>query len=436
MGESKPETSAADNNSYPSTKIWTSFSYLRHREIHGHRMTTRNDNVLSKYYKYLSLRKIWDPDDKPNSAGHGAIFNLEFSSLGDFLVAACERHSLLVFDPLCQKQVAAVRDAHCDCVNCIRFLDSRSFVTCSDDTTVALWDCRNLKSKVISMEGHTDWVKSIEYHKPSGLLVTSAFDDTVRAWDINRYSNDGTALGQILLKFPYLIRMKISPDGDKIILSANPGRLLVIHNLSLNNLQYDIKGDEMPSSLHEVCDSSSLVSLASHRWPSKARNALEVIQDFPEDCTPWCISSLEVHPHSWCSVARYTCRNSRNEWTVVHDIQDFAEHRVGEATSSLRRLTHSIQEPNVAKGYIKEHCFSRDGRVICSPFGNSARILSFNSQCDELSSCSRNIPSELCDLKTLISHKHAVVTCRFSPKHLLLSLGCLGGKVSFYEPKL
>ena len=132
-------------------------------------------------------------------------------------------------------------------------------------------------------------------------------------------------------------------------------------------------------------------------------------------------------PFNNVSVSLLTCIHVHFLWLVCI---------AGEATSSLRRLTHSIQEPNVAKGYIKEHCFSRDGRVICSPFGNSARILSFNSQCDELSSCSRNIPSELCDLKTLISHKHAVVTCRFSPKHLLLSLGCLGGKVSFYEPKL
>ena len=90
----------------------------------------------------------------------------------------------------------------------------------------------------------------------------------------------------------------------------------------------------------------------------------------------------------------------------------------------------------MARGYIKEHCFSSDGRIICSPFGNSARILSFSPECDELSSCVHDTPSELCDLKTLISHKHAVVTCRFSPTHLLLSMGCLGGKVSFYQPKL
>lgn len=289
-------------------------------------MATRTDIVFSKYYKYFSLRKMWDPDEKPDSGRYGAIFNVEFSPSGELLVAACERHSLLVFDPLGQKLVKAIRNAHTDCVNCVRFLDSRTFVTCSDDTTVALWDSRNLKNKVFSMEGHTNWVKSVEYHRPSGLLVTSAFDDTVRTWDINKYSNEGRTHTKVVLQFSNLIRMKLCPDGYKMILSAIPGHLLVVHNLDLDYLQCDVEGDDYP--FFGATD-SSLISFASHRWPSKARNSLEIIQDFPEECNPWCISSLEVHPHGWCTVARYTCKKSRNEWTVLHDIQDTAETRNG-----------------------------------------------------------------------------------------------------------
>ena len=91
-------------------------------------------------------------------------------------------------------------------------------------------------------------------------------------------------------------------------------------------LQYDIEGEEYP---FWSASESSLVSYASHRWPSKERNALEMVQDFPDECLPWCISSLEVHPHGWCTLARYTCKKSRNEWTVLHDIQDVADMRDG-----------------------------------------------------------------------------------------------------------
>lgn len=434
MGESKPDTAERSKLGCKNSKAWSSLSYLKRRELFG--TAERNDIVSSKYYKHFALRKIWNPEDRPDDAGHGAIFNVEFSPTGDLLVAACEKHSLLFFDPLSQRLVKTIRSAHGDCVNCVRFLDTRIFVTCSDDTTIALWDSRNLKSKVLSLEGHSNWVKSVEYHRPSGLLVTSAFDDTIRTWDINRYSSkDGfdDQNQRIVLQFSNLIRTKLCPDGSKMIISAIPGNLLVLHNLNLDYLQYDVEGEEYPT---WGASESSLVSYASHRWPSKERNALEIVQDFPDECWPWCISSLEVHPHGWCTLARYTCKKSRYEWTVLHDIQDIAEIRGEENTSPLRRLTYSIQEPNVARGYIKEHCFSSDGRIICSPFGNSARILGFSKDCEELATCVQKTPSELCDLKTLISHKHAVVTCRFSPTQSLLSMGCLGGKVSFFQPKL
>lgn len=69
-----------------------------------------------------------------------------------------------------------------------RFLDSRMFATCSDDSTVALWDTRNLKAKIRVLNGHSNWVKNVEYSREDNLLVTSGFDGTIYTWDINRYA--------------------------------------------------------------------------------------------------------------------------------------------------------------------------------------------------------------------------------------------------------
>lgn len=68
-----------------------------------------------------------------------------------------------------------------------RFLDNRLFATCSDDTTIALWDLRKLNSKVCSLHGHASWVKNIEYDTNTRLLVTSGFDGNVITWDTNRF---------------------------------------------------------------------------------------------------------------------------------------------------------------------------------------------------------------------------------------------------------
>ena len=68
-----------------------------------------------------------------------------------------------------------------------RFLDTRLFATCSDDTTVALWDARYLKSRLRTLSGHSHWVKNIEFSYKENCLVTSGFDGAIYLWDINRF---------------------------------------------------------------------------------------------------------------------------------------------------------------------------------------------------------------------------------------------------------
>lgn len=62
------------------------------------------------------------------------------------------------------------------------------FATCSDDATVALYDTRNLKTKIRTLRGHSNWVKNIEYSKKDCLLVTSGFDGSIFTWDLNSYT--------------------------------------------------------------------------------------------------------------------------------------------------------------------------------------------------------------------------------------------------------
>lgn len=100
------------------------------------------------------------------------------------------------------------------------------------------------------------------------------------------------------------------------------------------------------------------------------------------------------------------------------------------------RLTHYIEEPNVGSGYIKELCFSADGRLICSPFGYGVRLLAFSSDCAELSNCvpPANVSVQLHELATSISHSDIVVSTKFSPRHCLLVSGCLSGKIVWHQP--
>lgn len=291
---------------------WSSYKYLKQRE---HGAIFQYDSVVANYYKYMTLKPINGQDDN-----HGAVFNTEFSPDGKVVVAACERSTFKIYDPLSQRLIHTNDRAHDDGINCVRFLDPKSFLTCSDDKTLALWDLRNLKSKVYSLVGHTNWVKSIEYCRNTKLLVTSAFDDTIRIWDLNKPARSGFVEGRVVLKIPRLTRMKLTPCSTKMIISSIAGHLVIIHNLDLEQLStqpgdYWLPFWTMSGAYHHKARK------LPKNVPWSERNKFEIIEEFPEGVTPWCISSLEVHPHGWCVVIRYSSGEWHQEWTAVYDVQ-------------------------------------------------------------------------------------------------------------------
>lgn len=104
---------------------------------------------------------------------------------------------------------------------------------------------------------------------------------------------------------------------------------------------------------------------------------------------------------------------------------------------NLPRLTHYMEEKNVGRGFIKELCYSPDGRIICSPYDNGVRLLGFNENYQELTYC---VPAKARQLVQLVEmsgyHSSIVVSCKFSPTGLLLVSGCLNGEIVWYKPML
>lgn len=78
-----------------------------------------------------------------------------------------------------------------------------------------------------------------------------------------------------------------------------------------------------------------------------------------------------------------------------------------------RRMLYYIEEANKGKGFIKELCFSTDGRLICSPYGNGIRLLSFSKNCQELPDVlplSEQQPQKLNQLLCAEQHTDIVVS--------------------------
>ena len=104
-----------------------------------------NDDFHKTLYSSIQPITSWDHGENLTAARHGGVFNLEYSPDGSvtiiksylssksessgltfdqycrsLLLAACEKKSILMFDPLCRKLIHAIDNAHSDCVNCVR----------------------------------------------------------------------------------------------------------------------------------------------------------------------------------------------------------------------------------------------------------------------------------------------------------------------------
>jgi histone-binding protein RBBP4 len=82
---------------------------------------------------------------------------------------------------------------HTDAINALAFNPASEFVlaTASGDKTIGLWDLRNLKDKLHSLEGHADSVTSLAWHPfEEAILGSGSYDRRVIFWDLSRVGEE------------------------------------------------------------------------------------------------------------------------------------------------------------------------------------------------------------------------------------------------------
>ncbi|CAG9770891.1 unnamed protein product [Ceutorhynchus assimilis] len=152
-------------------------------------------------------------------------------------------------------------------------------------------------------------------------MVTSAFDGTVYAWNLKEQTENNMLFEKVFL-MNGLMRMKLTPDGTKMIISTTSGFMVIIHNLNLLSLATDLQ--RFRPNLYRLMQTSEqcfpIATTFNHLFSqSKTRNRIEFIDDFPNNADV--ISSLQIHPHGWSAVSRNLNDEENEEWTAVHDIQ-------------------------------------------------------------------------------------------------------------------
>ncbi|XP_058064058.1 DDB1- and CUL4-associated factor 10 homolog [Anopheles bellator] len=263
----------------------------------------------------------------PNTLNYGGIFCLEFSPDGSMLAGGCEHNGVILLDPVTEKRICGIKNAHYDSINCVKYLDNVTFATGSDDDTIAVWDTRNLRTKLRSLQGHNGWVKNIDYSKKHNMLITSAFDGTVCGWELNNYTEQG-CVHRRLLYVPGLVRCRLTPDETRMVLTTSGGYLMIVNNLNLPWLSTDLEGFQ-PNvyRLMQKRQQTIAITESFNRsfYPLTKRNRVELVTDFPVDDDAEIISTLQIHPHGWCALSRNTTYDNRGEFTTIHDIQALSD---------------------------------------------------------------------------------------------------------------
>ncbi|MEO1528801.1 MAG: protein kinase, partial [Planctomycetota bacterium] len=111
------------------------------------------------------------------------------------------------------RQSIASLEGHSDWVRSVAVShDGRRVVSGSDDDTVKVWDLESGR-ELASLEGHSDWVRSVAVSHDGRRVVSGSDDDTVKVWDLE----SGRELASLEGHSGTVLSVAVSPDGRRVV---------------------------------------------------------------------------------------------------------------------------------------------------------------------------------------------------------------------------
>lgn len=71
-------------------------------------------------------------------------------------------------------------------------------------------------------------------------MVTSAFDGSIYAWNLKNQTENNMMYDKVFL-MNGLMRMKLTDDGTKMVITTTNGYMIIIHDLNLMTLATDLR---------------------------------------------------------------------------------------------------------------------------------------------------------------------------------------------------
>ncbi|XP_011270248.1 hypothetical protein CAOG_08637 [Capsaspora owczarzaki ATCC 30864] len=288
------------------------------------------------------------------------------------------------------------------------------------------------------------------------------------SWNGNAEAGLANGAEPVLHFPPFLCRMRLSRDGTQMVIALRDA-LLLVSNLNLDTLAEDfgqsqlqwlaehgfVQHYDLPSKTWQPHSMLSDESADDPPARSRQRNHIELLEESPTR-TGVC-TTLHFDPSGRFLLTRRSC--ARDEQSIVFDLHSkrpVEDSPIGErlrSSDSSSRLSQfrelqerplgsahvpwiaSVTESGTAPEYIKEACFSADGRFIASPYQRTVRVFDFENAFMRYSTHGVQCPELPPILSIPTHHSESVLTCRFSPIMPVLVTAGLDGRVVFYNPQ-
>ncbi len=275
---------------------------------------------------------------------------------------------------------------HTDWVRSVVFSpNGRMLVSGSDDQTIKLWDVQSGKC-IQTLEGDSGYLYSVAFH-PSGRIFATSSEKTLRLWDI--HTNECL---QILIGHTNKIRsIAFSPDG-KMLASGSYDQTIKLWDAStgqcLKTLQANKQG--MAFRIRSIAFSPDSKTLAS--------GSSEQIIKLWDVSTGQCLKTIQGHIREVTSVVfspggQILASSSFDSTIKLWDLG------TGQCLKTLQGHTK----------WVRSITFSNDGKMLASAGDDqTARLWDLmNSQC----------------FKILQGYHHLVLSVAFSPDNCTLASG-------------
>ncbi|NEO98177.1 MAG: NACHT domain-containing protein [Symploca sp. SIO2E9] len=217
--------------------------------------------------------------------------------------------------------------------------DGELFATCDANREISLWQVRD-GQKILSCQGHTDWVRSVDFSSDGKFIASAGYDQTVRIWD----TRTGECLKKWLAHTNRINSVVISHDCKTIISSSGDKNIKI----------WDIKTGKCLRTLQGHTDEVNSIALSSNGITLVSGSSDQTLKLWNIH-TGACLKTLHGHTHRVFSVVISSKNQILASGSFDHTIK-FWNIETGECFKTLHG--HSDQ--------IRSIVISHDGKTLVS----------------------------------------------------------------------